>query len=236
MIKNTFAENMDFEKTETTLEYETENECPRCKTGLIPNEVKAAVYTCNKKHYATVMNFCPKCKRCFLTTYKAILRNQHKSRDKLYIEFSTIVGEKFSEPESFKGKVFSPYIVNLSKNFIETYNQSEYAEASELTQIAGMGYRKALEFLVKDYAIHKNPDKINEIEPDFLSHCIKEYIDNPNIQTLAEKSAWLGNDETHYKKERTDRGVSDMKIFINACVGFIEGELAVEDANSIQKV
>lgn len=140
----------------------------------------------------------------------------------------------FSEPTSFVGTGFSAYISDLSPQFVEIYHQSENAEAIGLNQISGMGYRKALEFLVKDYAIHKNSDKKNEIEKAFLSACIKNYIENPKIQTLAEKSVWLGNNETHYVKEHMDRNVSDLKIFIKACANYIEMDLTVEDAGTIQ--
>ena len=35
--------------------------------------------------------------------------------------------------------------------FLTIYNQSLSAEDNNLDQIAGIGYRKALEFLIKDY-------------------------------------------------------------------------------------
>jgi hypothetical protein len=42
-------------------------------------------------------------------------------------------------------------IAALSKNFYSVLDQASAAEDYGLTLIAGMGYRKALEFLVKDY-------------------------------------------------------------------------------------
>ncbi len=230
MISSIIAIDLDYEKAETELLFERANICPRCGKGLQPIELSASVYTekISKCKLATIFNFCTICNNCFITTY-SVTKSPY---DKAY----RTIGTCSSEPsDTFEKKKFSSYISSLSPKFVETYNQAKQAEEMGLNQIAGLGYRKALEFIVKDYAIKNNPDKRNEIEPMFLSFCIKDYIDNPKIKTLAEKSAWLGNDEAHYTKGRADRDISDMKTFINACASYIEMELTVDDANSIQK-
>lgn len=97
-----------------------------------------------------------------------------------------------------------------------------------------MGYRKALEFLVKDFSIHEHPDDENKIKSMSLTNCINEYIDTPNIKTLATRSAWIGNDEAHYIRKQEDRDVNDMKSFIHATVYFISMILITEDASSME--
>ena len=47
----------------------------------------------------------------------------------------------------------SDIISELSPNFCEIYNQAYIAEQTNLMQICGTGYRKSLEFLIKDYLI-----------------------------------------------------------------------------------
>ena len=61
----------------------------------------------------------------------------------------------------------------------------------------------------------------------------KDYIDNPQIKVLAERSAWLENDEAHYVRKHIDRDIVDMKRFIMATVYFISMILISEDAESI---
>ena len=68
-----------------------------------------------------------------------------------------------------------------------------------------------------------------------LSNCIKEYVDDPRIKSLAEKAVWLGNDETHYIRKHEDKDITDMKRFIDAMVYFISMVLITEDADSMQK-
>ena len=51
---------------------------------------------------------------------------------------------------------------------------------------------------------------------------------------MAERSVWIGNDETHYVRKHEDLDVSDMKRFIIAMVRYVDAELAFEDAESIE--
>jgi hypothetical protein len=59
------------------------------------------------------------------------------------------------------------------------YTQAHAAEALELTEICGVGYRKALEFLIKDYLITKKPEKSDDIRKMLLGGCIDSYVDDP---------------------------------------------------------
>jgi hypothetical protein len=59
--------------------------------------------------------------------------------------------------------------------FIKTYLQSLVAENSGLDELAGMGYRKSIEYLVKDWAIQNNPSDKETIENCWLGQVIKDY-------------------------------------------------------------
>lgn len=130
---------------------------------------------------------------------------------------------------------FSKEISMLTPKFIEIYQQAEKAENSGLTELCGIGYRKALEFLVKDYAISNHPNSKEQIESFMLGKCITDYIDNEKIKTLAKASAWLGNDETHYVRKHQNYNVQDLKRFIKATVAYIEYELSFTEAFDLLK-
>lgn len=91
------------------------------------------------------------------------------------------------EPTRFEKHSFDENITNLSPQFDKIYNQALAAELSGLDEIAGLGYRKALEFLVKDFAISEHPDDAEEIKKLMLSPCIKKYVDDARIKTLVER-------------------------------------------------
>ena len=80
-------------------------------------------------------------------------------------------------------RTFSNIISELSPNFCEIYNQAYIAEQTNLMQICGTGYRKSLEFLIKDYLISITPEDQHEtIRNKFLNNCIRDNISNINIK------------------------------------------------------
>ena len=52
-----------------------------------------------------------------------------------------------------KTRSFSQTIKDISPTFESNYNQALCAEQMSLDQICGPGYRKALEYLIKDYLL-----------------------------------------------------------------------------------
>ena len=128
---------------------------------------------------------------------------------------------------------FSNEIIDLSSEFVSIYNQAEIAEAQNLDKICGMGYRRALEFLVDAYIKHK--ESIDTIPERNLQQKIQNHIDNDAVRVLAEKATWLGNDAVHTENKHPDRTITDMKNFIMQICKWIDFELSVEDANTIER-
>jgi hypothetical protein len=62
------------------------------------------------------------------------------------------------EPITPTKRDFPDIIQTISGNFCDIYNEAYSAEQQSLMQICGMGYRKALEFLIKDYLIYLKPE------------------------------------------------------------------------------
>ncbi|MCH8034361.1 MAG: DUF4145 domain-containing protein [Bacteroidetes bacterium] len=87
----------------------------------------------------------------------------------------------------------------IQSNFIKTYLQSLEAEQYGLDELAGMGYRKAIEYLVKDWAIQNNPAEKDKIEKSWLGEVIKAYYEG-DLKDILERATWLGNDQAHYNK------------------------------------
>lgn len=138
-------------------------------------------------------------------------------------------------PDCHEGTLFSSFVVSSFSKFVDLYHQAEKAEFSGLTDICGMGYRKALEYLVSTY-IRCNTDVLpNDFDAMPLSKKIKQFISNDDIKTLAERAAWLGNDNTHIEQKHSDYSVEDMKQFILAIVSYIDFKQCVKKASEIQR-
>lgn len=122
-------------------------------------------------------------------------------------------------------------IEKVSSVFVEIYSQATVAESEALDQIAGVGYRKAAEFLIKDYVISKNPSDEEHIKSIMLGQVIAEYLgDFPKIQALAKSVSWIGNDETHYVRRHDDKDIQDLKRFILSAAQFIAADYDADEA------
>jgi len=155
---------------------------------------------------------CPStdCSRLFIGTYDRFGIDEYSLRN---CNIGNLINKRFSDSI----KIISPA-------FIKIYNESYFAEQHKLTEICGVGYRKAIEFLIKDYLIIKNPMDEDNIKKKFLGNCIKEDIINRNINKAAERAVWLGNDETHYVKTWENKNIQDLKKLIEITIHWIEME------------
>ncbi|WP_457633613.1 hypothetical protein [Oceanithermus desulfurans] len=132
-----------------------------------------------------------------------------------YYTLSNTVNSPVIFPSRPDGSVIPDIVIDISPSFYEIFLQAETALINGLTQIAGPGYRKALEFLIKDYASHLYPDHKDEIEDNFLGKVISEYIkEEKRIVEASKRATWLGNDETHYKRKWEDKDIHDLRELI----------------------
>lgn len=143
-------------------------------------------------------------------------------------------------PMTFLAATFPECVESTSPTFVKVYNQALAAEVHSLDQLTGIGLRKALEFLVKDFAIARNAAQADAIKKSPLAQCINKYIEDANVKKCAPRAAWLGNDETHYIRKWTDRDIGDLKLLLKLTVNWVENVLLTEvyerempDANEI---
>jgi len=227
MVISCKSESLESAKySDKTIKIDTVATCPMCKTSIKPIQLHSVFKIKGSTIYVENFHFCPSCDHSFISRYEGPVDGVGKQLGPLSL--------KSCEPKQFKKQTFNQNLNELSPQFVKIYNQALAAEVSDLDEIAGLGYRKALEFLVKDFAIHEHSDSEGKIKSMPLAACIKEYIDAPNIKTLATRSAWIGNDEAHYIRKQEDRDVNDMKSFIQATVYFISMILITEDAGSME--
>ena len=186
------------------------DECPYCHRGVDPNFLSGFRHFDN--HLLHLSFFCPRrdCNCYFVGEY------EEDHSDNFYL--TKIL------PGRFKQKEFSETILGISEDFVEIYYQANTAEQNGLNQICGVGYRKALEFLIKDYIIYKDNNLKETVEKLLLGKCINDYIKNDKIKDIAKRATWLGNDETHYIRKWIGKNISDLKLLIDLTVHWIETE------------
>lgn len=170
---------------------------------------------------AEVVFQCPRdeCNRLFIGRYSGFLTPN-----------TTWVEAKLRSvaPSSPKAPSIPVLVGEISPSFTQVYKQAAAAEAWELGEIAGCGYRRALEFLVKDYTISLDPTSADAIKKKFLGTVISEHIEDPSIKECARRATWLGNDETHYVRRWETKDIQDLKALITLTAGWISAHLLMK--------
>lgn len=209
--------------------YLSPNICPMCHHAIEPLILNAyytaADHSCDDDFFLFLLLRCPHCNDLFLSKFSGSTTGKRNPTH----SFETHI---FSVPYAPSKNSFSDGIQAMSPDFVETYAQSHAAEEMNFLALCGCGYRKSLEFLIKDYLCKKHPDCTDKIKLEPLGKSISR-IDDIRIKTLAERSAWIGNDEVHYVRKHTNLDVDNMKRFIGAVVSYIDAELAFEAASAI---
>jgi hypothetical protein len=198
--------------------------CPMCHRAIVVMElgVAAILISSEKAQVLEKVFRCPNdlCRRLFIGRFfKAT------GTDALFV-----LGETF--PAELVDPQFSDTILGVSKDYCEIYKQAHRAELTKLDLVAGPGYRKALEFLVKDYLLQQYTDVKDQeaIKTNQLGWCIGKYVTNENVKTIAKRAAWLGNDETHFVRKWGDKDIQDLKRLIDLTVRWIEMEALTKES------
>lgn len=200
--------------------YKEAIECPYCGTQILPQYLYT--YQQDENKYDV---FCqctnPKCKATFISDFV-------KGDD------YTPYFKKTHPNPPYKKKTFSKLINQISPSFKDIYNQAYQAKQMRLSHICGMGFRKALEFLIKDYLIYSNIYNEEEIKSKMLGKCIENYVEDDKIKEIAKRAVWIGNDETHYVRKWENKDIKDLINLIGLTILWIEAvELHKETLESM---
>lgn len=227
MIKT--IENLNYSKADISFP----SVCPICDHSIEPIYLHNNIFINNivNKHIFFVFFKCPHCHNCFISSYDLFESGVDNSGYTVYSQRFLIQ----SCPSHFKEENFETCISTLSPSFVKIYNQSLAAEHYGLDEIAGIGYRKALEFLIKDFLIIHESKDANKVNSTALGCCIDTMIDNPQLKTAASRATWLGNDQTHYEQKYTDKDIKDLKKLIKLSVNWMEMIYLTDEAEEIEK-
>lgn len=195
----------EYEKGCKELKMEIVDECPICHTKMRLPEGFVIIGK-NKKERMLIAE-CPNldCKKIFSVQYSCY-------------------GTNYGGEYSYEISGYFPYLAKeniddeikeISSGFYNIYCEATKAKELGLNEISGVGYRKALEFLIKDYCIANNPENREDIEKSFLAKVINTYIDNNNIKDMASRAVWIGNDETHYIRRWEGKDINDLLTLID---------------------
>lgn len=196
---------------------ELPNTCPLCNRAI--NTEAGVIQACMNENWLEVIVRCTSrhCRHAFVAYYKL--------KEGLANTYQYIKSLPVNPPTPTIDKA----VTDISPDFIRIYGQATAAEAQGLDDVAGPGFRKALEFLLKDYAISLCPADKDTIKKLQLGAVIKNYLTAQKMSVVCARATWLGNDETHYEKRWVGKDLEDLKKLINASAHFIAMERLAAD-------
>lgn len=193
------------------------DKCPRCGKHGQPDLQLAALNI--GQRIADVVFRCPidGCRALYIGKYRVARQGVNANSSSLQTSVLAVATNKVT---------FAETIETLSPLFSTTYNQALIAQENNLDQICGPGYRKALEFLIKDFLISyvykENSPKQEEVKKLFLGKAIEDHVTEEKIKRFAQRAVWIGNDETHYTRKWENKDIEDLKALVRITVDYID--------------
>lgn len=190
--------------------------CPVCNLGI---HAKYFLFYIKNSTTIELLCGCPRevCSSLFIVEYTDINETPN-SRD---LDYQIT---KYY-PKVIKETSFSDEVNTLFPSFVKIYSQALHAENEGLDLICGVGFRKSIEYLIKDYAVSMKSEDEEKIKNMHLQQCITNYINHPTIKEMSKRAVWLGNDETHIVRKWKNKDLQDLKKLIDLTVHYIGMEI-----------
>ncbi len=205
--------------------------CPVCDHGIDAKGIDAYGKTdmFRDGHYIQAVFQCPRenCQAIFITFYTSASYGPRNFNE--YVFLRNCYVPAYFEPEKFDEEIES-----FSPDFIKIFTQAKMADSMGLHLICGAGYRKSLEFLIKDYVNFTKPKKKQIVSDHSLGWLIVNEVDSEKVKFTAGLAKDVGNDETHYEKKIEELSLEDLRKLIKLTTNWISDELTMR--GYLQKV
>lgn len=193
--------------------YQKPAQCPHCGIycdPLILGSTFISPFTAKPPQFVFLIFQCTACKKLFTATYEV-------TNGKSHICCMT----------PFKPSAFSDELIEkISPRFIEVYNQALRAKDNKDLNLAAIGYRSALEILIKDYAINElnePPEKVIKLK---LFEAISNYLPE-NMLSTADVVRILGNDHTHYERKYPELDFNLLQKYMDIFINLVQTKLLI---------
>lgn len=210
----------------TNFEVQVPDKCPICHYGIdmsMDNYLNYHdIHDDSKSFNIISVHSCPHCHNGF------VIMHHMKAQKNGCIEKS-----QSAYPTTASNLQIDEDIRQISSDFYEIYNQCLIAKNDGLNQLYGMGFRKALEKLVTDFAINQNENDTDKILGMSLHNRIETYFKDSDAKTALMACKWLGNNETHYENCNDEQDLQLFEDLIEDTLYYIHREIRHKKAEHI---
>ncbi len=175
--------------------------CPYCKTFVSGGYTdKHFIPINNETTFFTLAQKCAFCDGTFVATY--VIKNKATT----FLSSFPVIKDESDVDHILAG---------CSPRFADLYKQSYMCYTNQQFDLAAMGFRSALECLVKDFAIEFLNIPKDEVIKKSLFQAIAEYLKDVELVKSADVVRMLGNDYTHYQRKFTDHDIETLKDYMD---------------------
>lgn len=179
--------------------------CPYCDNYIEPVPVEFSRLPYDASSTALLVSYrCPACNKKFIGIY--VLNGDNAD----YLSMVPIANEE----------KLSDAFDKISPRFVAIHQQAFRAEARGDTEISIVGYRTAMEILLKDYAVGMLKEPEAEVSGKGLRKTIDDYAPK-EVAAAADVVRIIGDDYTHYVNGHPDVEFDEFKNYYDALLSYI---------------
>lgn len=191
--------------------------CPWCGIGNNPTNTEAGKIETREGYIFSMYHHCPACKKYHMTNQE-YLRQADKTTMVLVYPNKVVTD-------------IDRLFIEYAPRFVEFYSEAIEAEENGLENIAGTGYRSAVECLIKDYALAFELDTKEYLSDPKLTfnNAIDRYVkDDDLLKGALHFIRTVGNDYTHWNK-RTSISLLVLKNYVDIIVQIFKSKFMLKD-------
>ena len=190
--------------------------CPLCGIGNNPTNNEAGKLEISEGYIFTMHHRCPSCKQYHMTNQEYL----HQSDE------TTMVLVYPNKVVSDIDRLF----IDHAPRFVEFYSEAIEAEKMGLDNIAGTGYRSAIECLIKDYALAFELDTKEYLSDPKLTfnNAIDRYVkDDDLLKSALHFIRTVGNGYTHWNKS-TSISLPQLKNYVDIIIQIFKSKFMLK--------
>lgn len=200
--------------------YKISDLCPNCGVSNNPSTKLEGYFYRTDSAIVLFSHFCTSCQK-YHWSIQIIYPDTKHEPDLLFIYPSAQLTPLDSK------------LVNLSPRFERMYHSAERSENVGDYDLAGMGYRAALEILIKDYAVKFTDESKEKIADYKLNDAISHfYKNNQTAQISADVVRIYGNDYAHWDQPEqfnSEDILTQLKAYLQIFISWINYQLMISN-------
>lgn len=190
--------------------------CPLCGIGNNPTSSDAGKLQIEEGYIFTVHHRCPSCKKYHMTTQEYLHQDDKTTMVLVYPNKVVIDIDRL--------------FIEHAPRFVEFYSEAVEAEKMGLENIAGTGYRSAIECLIKDYALAFELDTKEYLSDPSLTfnNAIDRYVkDDELLKGALHFIRTVGNGYTHWNKS-TSISLPNLKNYVDIIIQIFKSKFMMK--------